>query len=71
MVFSYTVTDKVVKICETQVESLTDDLKRECEARIGILVQKATEQAMRTLSADGKLDTSKLVLDAGMKALKV
>ncbi len=71
MTFSYNVTAAVLKICETQVDDLIVDLTRICEQRIGILTQKAAEEAMRILAVDGNLDTAQLVLDAQMPPKKV
>ncbi len=70
MEFSYTVADETLAICETQVEDLTEDLARQCEQRIGILTQKAAEEAMRILAVDGNLDTAQLVSDAQMPPKK-
>ncbi len=61
----------VVRACETQVRDLMTDLARQCEQRIGILTQKAAEEAMRILNADGNLDTAQLILDAQMPPKKV
>ena len=70
MLFTYEVDDTIVTVCETQVENLIVDLTHECKQRVGILTQKASEEAQRKLAASGSIDPVQLVIDAGMKPLK-
>ena len=62
MKFTYTIPDKIIKALETQVVDIAEDLKREVEARIAILMQKAREAAL--MKTSGGIDVPALVAAA-------
>ena len=68
MLFTYDIPEEIVPALKTQVADLAADLKRECDNRIAILLQKAREEAL--IRTAGSIDVPALVVKAGMKPME-
>ena len=68
MIFTYDIPEEIVPALKTQVADLSADLRQEVQNRIGILLQKAREEAL--LITAGSIDVPALVVTAGMKPME-